>query len=140
MSNTTQNLRRNYTSLVLAALQDSNFESRGFLLSLAVVIHHYLSRARCSSCYTTLLIHGSNKSENQKEKTNSTLNHSHAVVAPHRGSSTHHTPLTCPKGTTPFPRKRAQKKFSQFRWYLVFIKGCVKNMNRVPNPTFSFEE
>ena len=31
--------------------------------------------------------------ENQKEKTNSTLNHSHAVVAPHRDSSTHHTPL-----------------------------------------------
>ena len=51
MSNTTQNLRRNYTSLVLAALQDSNFESWGFLLSLAVVIHHYLSRALRSSCY-----------------------------------------------------------------------------------------
>jgi hypothetical protein len=31
--------------------------------------------------------------KNQKEKNNSTLNHSHAVVAPHRDSSTHHTPL-----------------------------------------------
>jgi hypothetical protein len=41
------------------------------------------------------LIHGSNKSENQKEKPTqlSTLNRSHAVVAPQRDSSTHHIPL-----------------------------------------------
>ena len=35
--------------------------------------------------------------ENQKEKNNSTLNHSHAVVAPHRDSSTHHTPTAVHK-------------------------------------------
>ena len=33
------------------------------------------------------------KIKKQKEKINSTLNHSHAVVAPQRDSSTHHTPL-----------------------------------------------
>ena len=32
------------SSLILAALYDSIYESRGFLLSLAVAIHHYLSR------------------------------------------------------------------------------------------------
>ena len=41
---TTQNLRRNYTSLILAALYDSILEIRGFLLSLAVAINHHLSR------------------------------------------------------------------------------------------------
>jgi hypothetical protein len=35
---------RNYTTLILAAIKDSIFESRGFLLSLAVAMHHYLSR------------------------------------------------------------------------------------------------
>ena len=48
--------------------------------------------------------------ENQKEKTNSTLNHSHAVVAPHRGSSTHHTPLHHSK-VHPRPKPRTSARW-----------------------------
>jgi hypothetical protein len=74
------------------------------------------------------LIHGSNKSENQKEKPTqlSTLNHSHAVAAPQRDSSTHHTLLHHSKVLFFFG------KFSIFDEDLLYYESVV---NIFPLPT-----